>query len=257
MMTGTIAVSELGGPMRPSPFGPSQPSAPTIHVSEKMSPASVSSMSETVRVKTSSSTAISTSARPISGAIPSSVAFLYSSSTTTGDRLLTRSGPSSAAASSFDPPFGVLYPLVSRIDQPDVGDRDRRAVRVDAGHRVQGALELGRVADRVYLRLGDQPEVVGLQRGADQDRGRDERVGRREQLAHAPIADDGACQGGHLGEAGGRQRLPAEEEGVTMLTSPDSLKRSPISPVALATGCPGGRKATSAPSVGGARSVDP
>ena len=36
----------------------------------------------------------------MSGPIPSSVAFVYSSSTITGDRLLTRSGPSLPDASS-------------------------------------------------------------------------------------------------------------------------------------------------------------
>ncbi len=54
-----------------------------------------------VRVKTRSSTAISSSASPISGPIPDSVASLYSSSTITDDRLVTRSGPSSPVASSL------------------------------------------------------------------------------------------------------------------------------------------------------------
>ena len=75
MMTGTIAVSELGGPIRLSAFGPSQPSAPTIQTIEKISPVSVSSISERVRVKSRSSAAISSRASPISGPIPSSVAF--------------------------------------------------------------------------------------------------------------------------------------------------------------------------------------
>ena len=101
MMTGTNAVSELGGPMRPRPFGPSQPSAPTTQIIEKISPVSVSSVSEMVRVKSRSSATIRSSAKPISGAIPDSVASLYSSSTTIGDRLLTRSGPSSPVASSL------------------------------------------------------------------------------------------------------------------------------------------------------------
>ena len=92
-MTGTIAVSELGGPIRPSPFGPSQPSAPTVQAIANISPVRVSSMSAMVRVKSRRSTVISTRASPISGAIPCSVACVYSSSTITGDRLLTRSGP--------------------------------------------------------------------------------------------------------------------------------------------------------------------
>ena len=93
MTTGTIAVSKLGGPIRPRAFGPSQPSAPTTQVIEKTSPASVSSMSDRVRVNSRNRAAISSSARPISGPIPSSVAFVYSSSTITGDRLLTCGGP--------------------------------------------------------------------------------------------------------------------------------------------------------------------
>ena len=80
MMTGTIVESELGGPISPSPFGPSQPSAPTMQTIDMKRPASASSMSDTARVKSSSSTAISSSASPISGAMPCSVACLYSSS---------------------------------------------------------------------------------------------------------------------------------------------------------------------------------
>ncbi len=43
MMIGTIVVSEFGGPVRPSAFGPSQPSAPTIQIIDVRSPISVSS----------------------------------------------------------------------------------------------------------------------------------------------------------------------------------------------------------------------
>ena len=37
-MIGTIAVSEFGAPVTPSPLGPSHPSAPMIHISENSSP---------------------------------------------------------------------------------------------------------------------------------------------------------------------------------------------------------------------------
>ena len=256
MITGTIAVSELGGPMRPSPFGPSQPSAPTIHVSEKISPASVSSMSERVRVKTSSSTAISTSARPISGAIPSSVAFLYSSSTTTGDRLLTRSGPSSAAASSLilrsaswtlSSPVSISRMLAIATGVPSV------SVPVIAARAAwsSGALRTPSICAWVT-----EP--------------------KSSVCRAAPIRAEGATKGlagasssltlgspmtapvrAAIWESPPGVSASPRKRRVTMLTSPDSLKSSAISPVALATGCPGGRKATSAPSVGGARSVEP
>ena len=101
MMTGTIAVRELGGPIRPIPSGPSQPSAPIIQVNDRMSPNSVRSVSEIVRVNRKSSPVISSSASPISGAIPDSVASLYSSSTIAGDRLLTARGPPSPTANSL------------------------------------------------------------------------------------------------------------------------------------------------------------
>ena len=99
-ITGIIAVSELGGPIRLSPFGPSQPSAPTIHVIETMSPIRVSSISDTVRVNRRRSKAIRSNASPINGAMPDSVACLYSSSTIVDDRLLTLSGPSCSSANS-------------------------------------------------------------------------------------------------------------------------------------------------------------
>ena len=91
-MIGTIVVSELGGPIRPSAPGPSQPSAPMTQIREKSRPVSVSSRSERARKKSRSSATMSSSASPISGSIPVSVASRYSSSITADDRLLTRSG---------------------------------------------------------------------------------------------------------------------------------------------------------------------
>ena len=97
---GTIAVSELGGPVRPSAFGPSQPSAPRIQIIDMRRPTSVSTRSEIVRMKTTIRAIISRNASPIRGNIPSSVAFLYSSSITTDEILLTCNGPSSSDARS-------------------------------------------------------------------------------------------------------------------------------------------------------------
>ena len=101
IITGTKAVSELGGPMNPSADGPSHPSTPTIHVIEMTSPDSESSMSAGERVKTRSSTAMSTNASIIRGAIPSSVAFSYSATMISGERDLALSGPSDSIASSL------------------------------------------------------------------------------------------------------------------------------------------------------------
>ncbi len=81
--------------------GPSQPSAPITQISERSSPASVSSISERVRRKSTSNAAISSSASPMSGSIPCSVACLYSSSITTGEMLLARNEPSAASAASL------------------------------------------------------------------------------------------------------------------------------------------------------------
>ena len=89
MMMGTMTERELGGPMMRRPLGPSQPSAPTIQMMAMKSPVSVSSRSERVRMKSRTSMAMSRSARPIRGAMPSSVALLYSSSKTVGEMLLT------------------------------------------------------------------------------------------------------------------------------------------------------------------------
>ena len=95
---GTIVVSEFGGPVSPSAFGPSHPSAPTIHISEMKRPANVSRRSDRVRMNTSISAAISSSATPTSGAIPSSVALTYSSSTTMVEMLLALRTPSEPSA---------------------------------------------------------------------------------------------------------------------------------------------------------------
>ena len=92
-------MSEFGGPVRPKPLGPSQPSMPTVAVRARTSPNRVRSRSEMVRIKSRSIPAIMSSARPMRGAIPSSVALLYSSSTIIVEMLLTCSGPSSSSAS--------------------------------------------------------------------------------------------------------------------------------------------------------------
>ena len=52
-------------------------------------------------------------------------------------------------------------------------------------------------------------------------------------------------------------RASPRNRSVTILTSLESPKNSSISCVAVAMACPGGRNATSAPSVGGARNVAP
>ena len=100
-MIGTITESELGGPIQSSPFGPNQPSAPMIQVSEKIRPVSVINRSDRVRRKSRISAAINSRASPINGPIPDSVASLYSSSIMIGETLLTRSGPSESSARSF------------------------------------------------------------------------------------------------------------------------------------------------------------
>ena len=81
------------------------------------SPASVSSRSEIGRMKSRMSAAMRRNARPISGSIPSSVAFLYSSSTTTDEMLLTRSRPFGPNGQLVDLAFRVLDSLVARVAQ--------------------------------------------------------------------------------------------------------------------------------------------
>ena len=110
-------------------------------------------MSERVRVNTKSSTAISTSASPMSGASPVSVASLYSSSTITGRQAAHAQRALVRGRHLIDLAFGVRDPLVARIVQTDVGDCDRCAVGVGAGHRVEGRPDLRDVADGVDLGL--------------------------------------------------------------------------------------------------------
>ena len=100
-MSGTVAVSAFGGPIRPKPPGPSQLSAPKVQISASTSPVSVSSRSESVRRKSSISNAITSSASPSNGSTPRLVAPWYSSSITASDTLRTLSGPSAASARSL------------------------------------------------------------------------------------------------------------------------------------------------------------
>ena len=73
-MIGTVAVSAFGGPIRFKAPGPSQLSAPTVQTTASTSPVSVSSRSESVRMKSSISNAITSSANPTSGSMPVLVA---------------------------------------------------------------------------------------------------------------------------------------------------------------------------------------
>ena len=212
MMTGTITVSELGGPIAPRPSGPSQPSAPTTHTMEMISPISVVNMSDRVRVKTSSRPAISNSARPKSGAIADSVASLYSSSITTGEMLLTCNTPSSSAARSLilRSAFSTRWSPVSR----------RRMVAIETGvpsvsgpgHGGESLLDLRRSWSGVDSLLSDRLEAVHLEQYLDQRRGGGDRIAGSQQIYHVSVADDGANQGVHLRESIGRERLTAEDE---------------------------------------------
>ena len=93
MMIGTIDVSGFGGPTIPNPFGPNQPSAPTIQMIETNSPTSVRTRSDIERMNSRIKNAISKSAIPINGATPVSVPSTNSSSITANETLLARNGP--------------------------------------------------------------------------------------------------------------------------------------------------------------------
>ena len=219
-------------------------------------PASVSSMSETARVKSRSRTAMSSSASPISGAIPCSVARVYSSSTITGDRLLTRSGPSSAAASSL-----ILRSASSILSSP-VSVR-----RMLATATWVPSASAPVIAARAAC-ISGAPRAASICAWVSDP--------KSSTCSAAPTRNEGAATGfagasspptpGSPATASSRASIWARPAGViasprktrvTTRTSPAALKVSLISRVAAATGCPGGRNATSAPSVGGSRSVAP
>ena len=71
MSIGMITDTPLGRPRKPSPFGPSQPSAPTTHTMDMIRPASDNTRSEGDRRKRNIRAAISTKAPPISGPVSS------------------------------------------------------------------------------------------------------------------------------------------------------------------------------------------
>ena len=211
-MIGTIVESELGGPIHPSASGPSQPSAPMIQISDMIRPRSVISRSENVRMNRRIRSAISTSAIPISGSSPDSVASVYSSSTTAGDTTLTRSGPSSAVARS------LIRRSTSKTRSSPVSSRRMLAmatgvpVRVDAGEGVEHRTDLRDVTDGVDLRLCERREVVGAEHESDQRTGCDDRVVRRQQGCGAGLGEDVVEEGVHLGQPAGCQRLAAEDQ---------------------------------------------
>ena len=172
----------------------------------------MSSRSEKVRMNSRISAAISSRARPTNGAIPSSVARLYSSSITIGDTLLTRSGPSLAVAASLMVRSASRTLLSPVSAQADGGDRDRCAVGVVAGQGGERPTDLGDACDGVDLRLGDRCSIEST-RGLDQHRRGNDRVGRRQQLGHARLADDAVEERVHLGEPAGCERLAPEDQG--------------------------------------------
>ena len=256
MMTGTIAVSELGGPITRSPFGPSQPSAPTPHMIATISPSSVSNMSDRARVKSRSRAAISNSASPTSGPIPSSVAFLYASSMIADDRLLTRDAPSSPAASSL-----ILRSASSTRSSP-VSRRRTMAIATSVPSVSVPVISASASPTPGTLRAESICSCVT--------------DSKLSTWSTAPISDDGATTGspgansattpGSWTISSNRlsiwERPPGvsaspRKRSVTTITSPESPNRSSISCVASAMGWPGGRKATLAPSVGGRRCAVP
>ena len=155
---------------------------------------------------------MSNSASPISGPIPSSVAFLYASSMTADDRLLTLRRALVAGSQLADPPLGIANALVARVAQADGGDRDGRAVRVGPGHRSKRLPDPGNVACGVDLLLGDRIETVHLEHGADQRRGCNDRIAGSQQFDDARVLNDVVQQAVHLGETARRKRLPAKQE---------------------------------------------
>ena len=192
----------------------------------------------------------------MSGPIPSSVAFLYSSSMITGDRLLTRNGPSSATASSL-----ILRSASTILSSPVLL---RRMLAIATG---APSVSVPVIASRA-------PWISGALRT--------ESIcacvtdSKPSTWSAAPISNEGATTGllgvrssptpGSLTtssiSASICERPPGviaspRKMSVATRTSPDALKCSATSFVALAMGCPGGRNATSAPSVGGARNVTP
>ena len=212
MITGTSAVSELGAPISPSALGPSQPSPPTTHMMESTSPVSVSSISERARVKSSSSAAISSSASPMSGPIPSSVARLYSSSMTAGERLLTRSGPSLLDASSLmaRSASGVLSSPVSM----------RRMVAIATGApfasdpvnavRACGIPGASRTASICAWETDSKLSTCSA--AAMRWEGAITELAGASSPLTARVAGDVVQQGVHLREPVGRESVAAEEE---------------------------------------------
>ena len=254
-MIGTIAVSELGGPIQPSASGPSQPSAPMIQTSEKTRPTSVSSRSDSVLKKSTISAAISSRATPTSCPIPVSMASEYSSSITMVERLLTRRGPAEPVANSSIV-LSTSWTLVSPVS-------------------VRRMLAMVMVVPSVSLPpiAASAPPISGTP--------------RRESIsvwvadaASTPPRASITSVGAMIGSAGAsssatpglarmlsrRASICASPPGVsasprntsvTTLTSPDSPKNSSSSSTAVAMALPGGRNATEAPSTGGRRRVAP
>ena len=210
-MIGTIAVSELGGPIQPSPSGPSQPSAPTIHPSEKTRPVIVNNRSEKARRKSTISAAISSRANPTSGAIPVSMASEYSSSITTGDRLLTRRGPAESAGSSSIR-RSTSWTLVSPVScRRILAMVNRRAVCVAPAHRGKRPSDLGDAEHGVDLGLSGG-RGVDSPRGLDQQGGRDDRISRCQEFRHARAGEDVVEEGVHLGEPARSECFAAEHQ---------------------------------------------
>ena len=251
-MIGTRAVSELGGPMTPSAFGPSQPSAPTTQVSERSSPSKVSNRSESVRRKTRSSTAISSSAIPTRGAMPSSVAFRYSSSTTVGEMLLTLSGPSCPTASSW-----IVRSASGRRSSP-------------VSRRRMVAMAMGVPSVSVPVIAASAPPISGMPVAASISACVIDATPSAWSAAWtmndgATTASPGASSAATSGSprmspsrasiwaSPSGVRVSPRKRSVTTLTSPVSSNRSSICRVASATAFPGGRNARAAPSITSAR----
>ena len=188
--------------------------------------------------------------------MPCSVACLYSSSKIAGDRLLTRSGPSSASASSLilrsaattlSSPVSVRRMLAMATGVPSL------SVPVIAARApwICGALRTESICAWVT-----DSKSSAWSAAATRDEGATTALAGASSPLTAGSATTASTRASIWERPPGVSASPRKRS-VATLKSPESPKSSSISLTASATAWPGGRNATSAPSVGGARRVAP
>ena len=218
-MSGTVAVSAFGGPIRPKAPGPSQLSAPTGPDQGEYEPRQREQQVRERAHEQQRQQRDHQQRQPHQRQHPWARGLLILLFNNRGRHATHAQRAHVRLRQVVDRQLRVVNGLVAGVAQPDGGDRDRRAIRVRSGHHVEhrsrrlqlrGSPDM--VKHRIDLLLRDRVEVGHLKQGFHQQRRCSNCVDGRQELPYPRGTNDTAEQTVHLGEPIRREHFPTENE---------------------------------------------